>query len=71
MLFSKLLPPRVRTTSKSTGLGCAVDNSVALYHLERQSQGDGESWRANATLFNAWRFNRRWGQTIGVDLHDA
>ena len=52
---------------RAAGLGCAVDTTVALYHLERQSQGDGQPWRANATLFNAWRFNRRWGPMI--DAH--
>ena len=49
---------------RAAGLGCAVDSSVTLYHLERQSQGAEQPWRANATLFNAWRFNRRWGKQI-------
>lgn len=47
------------------GRGCAVDASVTLHHLERQSQGAGQVWRSNATLYNAWRFNRRWGEGIG------
>ncbi len=49
---------------RAAGLGCAIDSSVTLYHLERQSQGAEQPWRANATLFNAWRFNRRWGEQI-------
>jgi GT2 family glycosyltransferase len=49
------------------GKRCAVDPAENLYHLERQSQGGGQAWRSNATLYNAWRFNRRWGDRIGVD----
>jgi GT2 family glycosyltransferase len=49
------------------GKACAVDRTQALYHLERQSQGADDSWRANATLYNAWRFNRRWRQLIDAE----
>jgi GT2 family glycosyltransferase len=40
--------------------------SVALYHLERQSQpliGEGD-WRNNLTLLNCWTHHQRWDATI-------
>ena len=43
------------------GLRCAVQTDVSLLHLERQSQAAPDAlWRRNLTLFNAWRFQRRW-----------
>ncbi|TGN68025.1 glycosyltransferase [Paracoccus liaowanqingii] len=43
------------------GLRCVVDQSVVLYHLERQSQGNqAMDWRINLTLLNAWTFNKKW-----------
>ncbi|HEX7669837.1 MAG TPA: glycosyltransferase family 2 protein [Polyangiaceae bacterium] len=39
---------------------------VVLHHLERQSQpllGD-DSWRSRVTLYNAWRYGKRWGDRI-------
>ena len=56
---------------RAAGLECAVDSTITLYHLERQSQGDDQPWRGNATLFNAWRFNHRWGRQISAGLPDA
>lgn len=48
---------------QARGLRCVVDRRARLYHLERQSQGDQQlAWRTNLTLFNAWRFERKWGQ---------
>ena len=47
------------------GLRCVVDDRAALYHLERQSQGlQADSWRMNLTLYNAWRFQSRWGDHV-------
>ncbi len=44
------------------GLTCMVDRRARLFHLERQSQGDqAQTWRMNLTLYNAWRFHRKWG----------
>lgn len=44
-----------------TGLKCVIDRHARLYHLERQSQGDQQmAWRTNLTLYNAWRFQKRW-----------
>ena len=53
---------------KAQGLRCAVNRRAQLYHLERQSQGDQQLvWRTNLTLFNAWRFQRKWAtQTEAV-----
>ena len=46
---------------KALGLFCVVDQRARLYHLERQSQGNQQaSWRFNLTLYNAWRFQKRW-----------
>jgi GT2 family glycosyltransferase len=46
---------------KALGQFCVVDRRARLYHLERQSQGNQQaSWRFNLTLYNAWRFQRRW-----------
>lgn len=49
---------------RQAGQRCVVDSTQHLYHLERQSQGEGQPWRANATLYNAWRFNRRWAEQL-------
>jgi GT2 family glycosyltransferase len=47
--------------AKRKGLGCAVDRSVQLYHLERKSQvAPSNSWRLNLTFYNAWLHQRRW-----------
>jgi GT2 family glycosyltransferase len=47
---------------QKAGLACVVDRRAQLYHLERQSQGGQQMpWRLNLTLFNAWRFQARWG----------
>lgn len=51
---------------KRAGQRCAVDTTRRLFHLERQSQGQGQPWRANATLYNAWRFNRRWAEQLNA-----
>ena len=46
---------------KALGKFCVVDRRARLYHLERQSQGNQQaSWRFNLTLYNAWRFQKRW-----------
>jgi GT2 family glycosyltransferase len=46
---------------QARGLRCVLDRRARLYHLERQSQGDQQQlWRINLTLFNAWRFQRKW-----------
>ncbi len=47
--------------ARERGRICVVDRSARLYHLERQSQGGQQSsWRLNLTLYNAWRFQKRW-----------
>ncbi len=47
---------------QTRGLRCVLNRRAQLYHLERQSQGDQHLvWRTNLTLFNAWRFDRKWG----------
>jgi GT2 family glycosyltransferase len=47
------------------GLACVVDNRAVLFHLERQSQSIGaHSWRMNLTLYNAWRFQKQWGESV-------
>jgi GT2 family glycosyltransferase len=40
--------------------------SVALYHLERQSQdlAGPQDWRINLSLLNCWTHHRRWDATI-------
>lgn len=44
-----------------SGLECAIDHDVRLYHLERKSQDDpGQRWRMNLTLHNAWVHQCRW-----------
>jgi GT2 family glycosyltransferase len=46
---------------KALGHYCVVDRRARLYHLERQSQGNHQApWRFNLTLYNAWRFQKRW-----------
>jgi len=50
---------------RASGLSCAVDPQVHLYHLERQSQGrTATGWRMNLTAYNAWQHHRRWAKTI-------
>jgi GT2 family glycosyltransferase len=50
-----------------SGQLCAVDPSVRLYHLERQSQLTSRApWRMNLTLYNAWQHEALWGTTIKV-----
>ncbi len=47
--------------AQQQGRICVVDRRARLYHLERQSQGGQQSsWRLNLTLYNAWRFQKRW-----------
>ena len=47
--------------AQERGKICVVDRRARLYHLERQSQGgQSNSWRLNLTLYNAWRFQKRW-----------
>jgi GT2 family glycosyltransferase len=47
---------------------CVVDRGAQLYHLERQSQGSQQSVsRLNLTLYNAWRFQKRWAASIAMD----
>ncbi|MBV8068816.1 MAG: glycosyltransferase [Acidobacteriaceae bacterium] len=54
------------------GLGCAVDLSVELYHLERKSHpGSAKTWSRNITLYNAWLHNRLWEQAIVSRLSPA
>lgn len=49
------------------GYGCVVDGRARLHHLERQSQDTGTStWRMNLTLYNAWRFQARWGTRLAA-----
>jgi GT2 family glycosyltransferase len=44
---------------------CVVDRRAQLYHLERQSQGGQQSIsRLNLTLYNAWRFQKRWPESL-------
>jgi GT2 family glycosyltransferase len=50
---------------RASGLGCAVDPTVKMFHLERQSQSrSAVGWRMNLTAYNAWQHHRRWAQTI-------
>ena len=49
------------------GYASAVDPTVQLYHLERQSQASAAStWRLNLTVYNAWQHQRRWARTIAT-----
>jgi GT2 family glycosyltransferase len=53
------------------GLSCGVDLDVRMLHLERQSQGADAPWRMGATLYNAWRHERRWfpaGEAKALDV---
>lgn len=51
------------------GLGCAVDPSARLCHLERRSQiGAAERWRMNLTLYNAWTHQARWFANADDDV---
>lgn len=46
---------------RRVGRQCAVDLDVRLYHLERKSQAEnGQRWRRNLTLYNAWVHRQRW-----------
>ena len=57
---------------RDTGLRCAVDLDVQLYHLERKSQlSPGLNWRMNTTLYNAWQHQNRWGARIARQLGAA
>jgi GT2 family glycosyltransferase len=57
---------------RALGYGCAVDEGVELYHLERRSQASSAlGWRMNLTLYNAWQHERRWGTTIAAHQHLA
>lgn len=50
---------------RDSGLRCAVDLDVQLYHLERKSQlSPALNWRMNTTLYNAWQHQGRWGARI-------
>jgi GT2 family glycosyltransferase len=54
------------------GLGCAVDPTVALYHLERRSQASSAlRWRMNLTLFNAWLFQNRGGKRVAQRMAEG
>ncbi len=46
--------------AEKMGLAAAVHLDVPMVHLERQSQGADAPWRMGATLYNAWRHERRW-----------
>ena len=47
------------------GYRCAIDPAVRMFHLERQSQASAaQTWRRNVTLYNAWRHDARWAETI-------
>ncbi len=51
----------------AAGKHCAVDPTVRLYHLERQSQSTPDHrWRQNLTLYNAWRHQRRWSDGLAA-----
>lgn len=50
------------------GFASAVDLDVRALHLERQSQSPDAPWRLGATLYNAWRHERRW---FPVDMSAA
>lgn len=53
--------------AQDRGRICVVDRRARLYHLERQSQGgQSNSWRLNLTLYNAWRFQKRWMSPVPV-----
>lgn len=55
---------------QALGYRCAVDPTVQLYHLERQSQASAAAtWRLNLTVYNAWQHQRRWADAIAA--HDA
>jgi GT2 family glycosyltransferase len=60
---------------RDLGHVCVLDRAAQLYHLERQSQGGQQtSWRLNLTLYNAWRFQRRWpasGVALATDADPA
>lgn len=47
------------TRIRAEGLSVAVDHTVKLFHLERQSQASPDQrWRSNITTYNAWRFEQ-------------
>jgi len=55
---------------RALGYGSAVDPTVQLYHLERQSQASAATtWRLNLTIYNAWQHQRRWAAAIAA--HEA
>ena len=51
---------------RQLGLKPYLVPDVRLYHLERQSQGlrAQVTTRTLLSLFNCWRYNRRWDDTI-------
>lgn len=52
---------------RERGYRCVVDPGVQLFHLERKSQASSAlGWRMNLTVYNAWRHQRRWGETIAA-----
>ena len=52
---------------QARGYRCAVDPEVRLFHLERQSQEScAVAWRGNLTLYNAWRHDRLWAESIAA-----
>ena len=56
------------TRIREEGLSVAVDHTVRLFHLERQSQADPDQhWRRNMTTYNAWRYEQR-RQSISAPL---
>ena len=58
--------------AQAQGRICVVDRRARLYHLERQSQGGQQSpWRLNLTLYNAWRFQKRWVNPPAVIADNA
>ncbi len=48
------------------GLGIKLNRSVALYHLERQSQSlvSADRWKAELTYYNCWFHTQRWHEKI-------
>ncbi len=46
--------------------------SVALCHLERQSQSlfSDASWKGKVTLYNAWQHERKWAKTISAIMKE-
>ena len=52
---------------QARGYRCVVDPEVRLFHLERKSQEScAVTWRGNLTLYNAWRHDRLWAESIAA-----